>query len=106
MVGVDPFRPAEPDDPAEIEVPVAPPVAGPPTAATRPVEVRILSEQRADGAAADIDVEANGDLLGPPDATGAYALEIDANEDPLTVRVSATRAVGVSAIGAAIDIVT
>jgi hypothetical protein len=106
MVVVDPFRPAGPGDPAEIEVPVAPPVAGPPTTATRAVVVRVLVELRADGAATDIGIEANGVVLEPADAAGAYALEIDANEDPLTVRVSATRALGVSPIGAAIDIVT
>lgn len=48
----------------------------------------------------------NGDVLEPVDAIGAYDLEIDANEEPLSVGVSATRSLGVSVIGAAIDIVT
>jgi hypothetical protein len=106
MVAVDPFRPATPDEPAMIEVPISSPTAGTSPGALRPTEVRVLSEQRADGRAADIEVDVNGEVLEPPGTSGAYALEIDANEDPLTVRVSATRALGVSAIGAAIDIVT
>jgi hypothetical protein len=94
-------QPVGPDRAAAVAVPVAPPGADAERLeGTRPTVLRVVP------AGEDLRTVVNGVTLGPPDPSGAYALDIDAAADTLDVTVTATTQRRVGAIGFAIDIVT
>ena len=90
-----------PDEPLALVIPVGAPVTSPPpSAATRPTVVRI------EPADSDLTVNVNGVPLRPVGRAGAYALDIDADDDALDVNVVPTSERRVAVIGLTIDIVT
>ncbi|HSL74998.1 MAG TPA: zf-HC2 domain-containing protein [Ilumatobacteraceae bacterium] len=94
-------RPLGADDALALTIPIGAPVTGPPpTARVRPTVVRV--------APADVVLTGavNGVPLRPVGEAGAYALDIDADDDALEVDVIPTNERRVAVIGFTIDIVS